>query len=53
VDFLHQFWRLVVSKEDMKPPASRSGRRFARYQGRRAAFSARRGFASQAKMRWI
>jgi hypothetical protein len=53
VDFLHQFWRLVVSKEDTKPPARRSGRRFASYQGRREAFSARRVIASQAKMRWI
>jgi hypothetical protein len=54
VDFLHQFCRLVVSKEDKARPGPRSGRRFARREGLRRYFPRRRHSVGPGnKMRWI
>jgi hypothetical protein len=46
VDFLHQFWRAVVPKEDSAVPRRPLGRCFASCEGLHQAFSVARAFGS-------
>jgi hypothetical protein len=53
VDFLHQFCRAAVPKEDKAPPRKASGRRLRAAMVLAAVFPHNRHSALGEKMRWI
>jgi hypothetical protein len=53
VDFLHQFWRVAVPKEDKAPPRRRSGGRLRAMTVFAGGIFRAAGIGSGEKMRWI
>jgi hypothetical protein len=53
VDFLHQFWQVVVPKEDKAPPCKRSSRRLRALTALAEVFPRSGQSAPGEKMRWI